>query len=104
MSVNGSHLDIIADLRGMMTARLTKLKAGKSSEDSGTTMMNLIPPFTTKYGARTANDVFYKENGLLARTIYKDVCANVHRTPISKDGPVVATCETIQVPTVVGLD
>ena len=101
MRIQTSTLESVATLRQLLTERLTKLQNSKTDDDGSATMMNLIPPFTVQCGARAAHDVFYRDDGLLYKTVYRDVCAGIrNQTPTNGMEPTAPVCETVRISTV----
>jgi hypothetical protein len=101
MRIQTSTLESVATLRRLLTERLTKLQNSKTDEDGSATMMNLIPPFTVQCGAQAAHDVFYRDDGLLYKTVYRDVCAGIRsQTPTNGREPTAPVCETVRISTV----
>jgi len=101
MRIQTSTLESVATLRQLLTERLTKLQNSKTDEDGSATMMNLIPPFTVQCGARAAHEVFYRDDGLLYKTVYQDVCAGIrNQTPTHGMEPTAPVCETVRISTV----
>ena len=101
MRIQTSTLESVATLRQLLTERLTKLQNSKTDEDSSATMMNLIPPFTVQCGAKAAHDVFYRDDGLLFKTVYRDVCAGIRNQTLTHGMESTApVCETVRISTV----
>jgi hypothetical protein len=101
MKIQTSTLDNVAILRQLLTERLTKLQNSKTEEDGSATMMNLIPPFTVQCGARAAHDAFYRDDGLLFKTVYRAVCAGIKNQPPTHGmEPTAPVCETVRISTV----